>query len=248
MSAVTPLSRHSDAAGLDRRLGFAPWQLSGTVVGPLLNDTASLAALGEAAHAAPYKAPPRAAVLYVKPRNTLAGSGASASVPAGAPGLEVAATLGLVIGRTACRVRAGDAPAHTAGWVLVADLCVPHTSFYRPSVRFRARDRTCLIGPAIAATMAAADATAFAPEQARLRVSIDGQLVHELTLAGMQRPAAQLLEHVTEFMTLHPGDVLLLGLRHGAPLARAGQHFAVACEELGRLEGRVQSEPDEVPA
>jgi 5-oxopent-3-ene-1,2,5-tricarboxylate decarboxylase / 2-hydroxyhepta-2,4-diene-1,7-dioate isomerase len=224
-------------------INTAPWKLSGTVVGPLLNDPAALAALGEAAHAAPYKAPPRAPVLYVKPRNTLAGSGATPSVPAGAPGLEVAATLGLVIGRTACRVRVGDAPGHIAAWVLVADLSVPHTSFYRPSVRFKARDHTCLIGPAIAAA-----GSSFAPEAARLRVSIDGQPVQELTLAGMQRPAARLLEDVTEFMTLHAGDVLLLGTRHSAPLVGAGHHFTVACEGLGSVEGHVVSEAAEVYA
>lgn len=243
MHALTTTSRLSNAGGLDRRLGFAPWKLSGTVVGPLLNDPASLAALGEAAHAAPYKAAPRAPVLYVKPRNTLAGSGASASVPIGAPGLEVAATLGLIIGRTACRVRADDAPDHLAGWVLVADLSVPHASFYRPSVRFKARDHTCLIGSA-----AAAAGSSFAPEAARIRVSIDGRVVQEVTLAGMQRPAARLLEDVTEFMTLHPGDVLLLGVRHGAPVAGAGQRFAVDCEGLGSLDGRVVNETEEASA
>jgi 5-oxopent-3-ene-1,2,5-tricarboxylate decarboxylase/2-hydroxyhepta-2,4-diene-1,7-dioate isomerase len=227
----------------DPRLAFAPWRLSGTVVGPLLNDPAALAALGEAAHAAPYKAPPRAPVLYVKPRNTLAGPGAAVGVPADAPGLEVVATLGLVIGRAACRVPASQAADHVAGWVLVADLSVPHTSVYRPSVRFKARDRSCLVGTALAAS-----GSSFDPEAAQLRVVIDGQVAQDLTLAGLQRPAARLLEDVSEFMTLHAGDVLLMGARHGAPVAHAGQRFAVECEGLGRLEGRVVSETAEVSA
>ena len=46
----------------------APWRLSGVVYGTLLNDPATLAELGDAVHAAPYKAPPRAPVLYLKPR------------------------------------------------------------------------------------------------------------------------------------------------------------------------------------
>ena len=36
-----------------------------------------------------------------------------------------------------------------AGWMLVADLCVPHGSFYRPNVRLHARDGSCLLGPVV---------------------------------------------------------------------------------------------------
>ena len=232
----------SSRAAFEPLLAFAPWRLSGTVVGPLLNDPTALEALGDAVHAPPYKAPPRAPVLYVKPRNTLAGSGATIDVPADAPGLELGATVGLVVGRTACRVAPGDALRHIAGFVLVVDASVPHASFYRPSVRFKARDWSCVIGAAVAA-----DGSSFAPDAARLRVSIDGKVVQDVTLAGMRRPAAKLIEDVSEFMTLHPGDVLLLGVRHGAPVARAGQRFAVESEGLGRVEGHVvvEAEGDE---
>ena len=89
------------------RLGFdfAPWRLSGQVFGVLLNHRPALAALGDAVHAAPYKAPPRAPVLYLKPRNTQVGEGVAVEVPADVPALEVGAALGLVIGRTAARAR-----------------------------------------------------------------------------------------------------------------------------------------------
>ena len=83
---------------------FPPYRLSGVVYGCLLNHRPALAALGEAVNAAPYKAAPKAPVLYVKPRNTLAGDGATVCVPTDATELELGAALGLVIGRTACRV------------------------------------------------------------------------------------------------------------------------------------------------
>ncbi|KAF4530384.1 hypothetical protein B566_EDAN018526 [Ephemera danica] len=41
-----------------------------TVYGTLLNHRDALAALGEQVNAAPYKAPPQAPILYIKPRNT----------------------------------------------------------------------------------------------------------------------------------------------------------------------------------
>jgi 5-oxopent-3-ene-1,2,5-tricarboxylate decarboxylase/2-hydroxyhepta-2,4-diene-1,7-dioate isomerase len=52
-----------------------PYRLSGTVYGTLLNHRSAIAALGEAVNQPPYNAPPKAPVLYIKPRNTLAASG-----------------------------------------------------------------------------------------------------------------------------------------------------------------------------
>ena len=57
--------------------------------------------------------------------------------------LRVGAALGLVIARTACRVSPEQAQDFVAGAVIVNDLSLPHTSFYRPNVRLRARDGLC---------------------------------------------------------------------------------------------------------
>ena len=132
----------------------APFRFSGTVYGTLLNHRDALEALGASVHEAPYKAPPKSVVLYLKPRNTLAGPGDAVEVPADAPELEVGPSLGLVIGRTACRVSEAQALEHVAGCVIVADVGVPHASFYRPQVRFKARDGFCPIGPRVVAPSA----------------------------------------------------------------------------------------------
>ncbi len=218
-------------------LPWAPWRLSGTVVGTLLNDPAQVAALGEAVHAPPYKAPPQAPVLYVKPRNTLAASGAAVAAPAEPGALEIGATLGIVIGQVACRVREANALAHVAGWLLVADLFVPHTQFYRPAVRLRARDASCLLGAAALPRGALA-----APDAVALEVSVDGGPAQRAAMSPSERPVARLIQDVSAFMTLHPGDVLLLGTRQGAPVARIGQRFAIEGGVLGRLEGRIVAE------
>ena len=75
------------------------------------------------------------------------------------------------------------------------------------------------------------------PDAIDITVSIDGQSDQQVSTAGMLRPAARLLADVTEFMTLSPGDLLLLGVRAGAPRAGAGQRFAVEAAGIGRLEG-----------
>jgi len=220
----------------------SPWRLSGVIYGALMNDLDTLAALGDALHQPPYKSPPRAPVLSLKPRNTLAVSGSAIAVPSGFEGFEVGASLGLVIGRTACRVAASQALAHLAGYAVVADLSLPHDSHYRPALRFKARDGSCLVGPQVAPIDAIDN-----PDALPISVSIDGRVVQRASTSRMQRGAAQLLADVSEFMTLRPGDVLLLGVPAGAPLARAGQHVTVEVGGLGRLDVSLIEDVGDLP-
>jgi 5-oxopent-3-ene-1,2,5-tricarboxylate decarboxylase / 2-hydroxyhepta-2,4-diene-1,7-dioate isomerase len=219
---------------------FAPYRLSGVVYGTLMNDPQALAALGDSVHQAPYKAPPKAPVLYLKPRNTLATSGDVLCLPADSEALEVGAALGLVIGRTACRVKEDQALHYIAGYTIVNDVTLPHDSYYRPSIRFKARDGFCPIGAVVPA------AVVSQPDALAVRVYIDGELVQQTSTAGRIRSVAQLLAAVTDFMTLQPGDILMLGVSAGAPRAHAGQHVAIEIDGLGRLENTVMAE--EVPA
>jgi 5-oxopent-3-ene-1,2,5-tricarboxylate decarboxylase/2-hydroxyhepta-2,4-diene-1,7-dioate isomerase len=212
-----------------------PYRLSGVVYGTLMNDPRALAALGDAVQQAPYKAPPKAPVLYVKPRNTLAGAGDALALPAGWEALEIGAALGLVIGRTACRVSEAEALSFVAGAVIVADVSLPHESFYRPSIRFKARDGFCPIGSVVPAAGLDLDALG-------VRVYLDGDCVHTASTGARVRSAARLLADVTDFMTLQPGDILMTGVAHGAPKARAGQRVAIEIDGLGRLENHVVAE------
>lgn len=212
------------------QFGFAPYRLSGTVYGVLLNHAPALAALGDAVNAAPYKAAPKAPVLYLKPRNTLSGPGQAIDVPTDVPALQIGANLGAVIGRAACRLGAAQALDFVAGYTIVNDLSVPHETFFRPSVRFKALDGSCAIGP-VQPRARIAD-----PDHLSVRVFIDGQLAQSTNTANRQRPLAQLLADITDFMTLAPGDIVLLGTSHGAPTARAGQRLGIEIEGLGRLD------------
>jgi len=222
--------------------GFAPGSFSGQVYGALLNPTQALADLGEAVFSPPYKAPPRAPALYFKPIHTHLAPGQAPRIAIGvngvngansansAEGMSLGASLGIVIGRPCRRVSAQDALAYVAGFAAVADLFVPHQDFYRPSVRLRARDATLAVGrPSPAAQIANPDALG-------LRVSIAGQTVCESSTNGMQRSVADLLADVSEFMTLQPGDLLLLGTLARPPLLRVGQTARIEIDGLAPLD------------
>lgn len=206
----------------------------GTVYGTLLNHRDALAALGDQVNAAPYKAPPKAPILYIKPRNTVVGHRAAVRLPADAVEVEIGATLGAVIGRTASNVSEAEALGHVAGYTVVNDISVPHASVYRPSMRFKCHDGFCPVGPAIVAR-----ALAPAPDAMDIEVAIDGAVVQRSSTAGLVRPLARLIADVTEFMTLFPGDVLTVGVAAHAPRARAGQTVTVTIHGVGRLENRL---------
>ena len=229
-----PLARDVDAQTLARLLaGGAKCRapVSGTVYGTLLNDRAALDALGDLVNAAPYKAPPKAPVLYVKPRNTLVGHGAVVAIPDVEEGVQVGGSLGIVIGRTACGVSVDEALSFVAGYTTVADLCVPHASVYRPSVRFRARDGFCVIGPAVVARQHVPN-----PGALRIVVQVEGSEPFVASTATSIRSAAALIADVTDFMTLAPGDVLTLGVPHGSPIVRAGQTVSVSIDGWAPLQ------------
>jgi 5-oxopent-3-ene-1,2,5-tricarboxylate decarboxylase/2-hydroxyhepta-2,4-diene-1,7-dioate isomerase len=203
----------------------------GTVYGTLLNHRDALAALGDQVTLAPYKAPPKAPILYIKPRNTVVGHRVPVVVPPDAAELEIGATLGVVIGRSATFVAEAKALDVVAGYTVVNDISVPHASLYRPSMRFKCRDGFCPIGPAIVARAHVPD-----PDALTIEVAIDGRTVQRSSTAGLVRPVARLIADVCEFMTLFPGDVLTVGVAAGAPRARVGQTVAVTIPGVGRLE------------
>jgi 5-oxopent-3-ene-1,2,5-tricarboxylate decarboxylase / 2-hydroxyhepta-2,4-diene-1,7-dioate isomerase len=216
---------------------FAPYRCSGVIYGTLMNDPQSLLALGDAVHQAPYKAPPKAPVLYMKPRNTLAVSGSNLVCPAGSTCLKIGATLGIVIGRTACRVKAEHALDFIAGYTIANDVSLPLESCYRPSIRFIARDGFCPLGPKVVPASSIPD-----PDALAVRVFVDNVMVQNGSTAARVRPVARLLSDITEFMTLQAGDILLLGEAAHPPLARPGQHVAIEIDGLGRLENMVVGE------
>jgi 2-keto-4-pentenoate hydratase/2-oxohepta-3-ene-1,7-dioic acid hydratase in catechol pathway len=162
-------------------------------------------------------------VLYVKPRNTLVGHGATVAVPAGVPALEVGAALG--IGDRPHRLPAWPRPTRwpTCGRLVVADLCVPHDSFYRPRGAPRRATASARSGPQVwpAAPWCHPDALAVtcASTASRRARADTGDRIRAAWRA--------LLADVSAFMTLQPGDVLMLGVSPARRGARPGQAVAV---------------------
>ncbi len=192
------------------------WSPKGTVYGTLLNFRREWDLWAPRMTQDPHKAPPKAPVLYVKSANTFCPAGQDLLLQDGVSEVDIGATLGLVIG----------AQAQVVGAALLNDWSVPHTSYYRPPVKFRCRDG--FLG--LPAQVTAGQVQDWAALQ--LEVRRNGELVQTVQLGDLMRNIPTLLADVGEFMTLQPGDVLMVGtdcLADGTrPRAKAGDRVEIS--------------------
>lgn len=195
----------------------APFWPAGTVYGTLLNFKRELDFFAPQMTQPPYKAAPQAPVLYVKTANTFNASGGQVPVPSRVAKVEIGATLALVVG----------AGGQTAGWVLMNDFSVPHTSYFRPPVKFKCLDGFLGVGSNLLMPGELGD-----PAGVQLQVHVNDLPCQTIDLANLARPAALLLEEVMRFMTLREGDLLMLGLdclpSGTRPLAQVGDRVAIS--------------------
>jgi 5-oxopent-3-ene-1,2,5-tricarboxylate decarboxylase / 2-hydroxyhepta-2,4-diene-1,7-dioate isomerase len=192
------------------------WTPAGTVYGTLLNFRREWDLWSPRMTQDPHKAPPKAPVLYIKTANTFCPAGQDLPLQDGVREVDIGATLGLVIG----------AQAQVVGSVLLNDWSVPHTSYYRPPVKFRCRDGFLGL-PQQTSIGQVQDWAAL-----QITVSRNGDVVQTVDLRALMRGMPALLADVGEFMTLQPGDVLMVGtdcLADGThPRAKAGDKVEIS--------------------
>jgi 5-oxopent-3-ene-1,2,5-tricarboxylate decarboxylase/2-hydroxyhepta-2,4-diene-1,7-dioate isomerase len=213
-----------DGARAARTMGT---MISGTAYGTVLNDRRQLGGLSAAFLDAPYKAPPRAPVLYIKPRTCFGFGGAPVVVPSELDEVEAAATVGLLFSADVVAASPAAALAGVGAACLALDVAEPHASFYRPAIRERCRDGFLPLGgfASVPADLAAQDIVTF----------IDGQEAHRWSLSRLARPIAELVSEISGFMSLRAGDLLLVGLPGDAPRVSAGRRVEVRMAEAPTL-------------
>ncbi len=209
-----------------------------TVVGAMLEFQGAWRLMEPAMLQAPHHKPPVHPVLYIKPANTWQRAGQPVLLPADVPEVEVGATLGITFSRTASRVKEADALQFVSGYCVVNDVTVPHAALLRPPMRQKCRDGFCPIGPWAPA------AQVPDPGNLALRTYVNGELRQSNHTRNLRRSVARLIADVSEFMSLAPGDLLLIGVPENAARAKPGDHMAVEIDGIGRLENPLQLEPE----
>jgi 5-oxopent-3-ene-1,2,5-tricarboxylate decarboxylase/2-hydroxyhepta-2,4-diene-1,7-dioate isomerase len=89
--------------------------------------------------------------------------------------------------------------------------------------------------------MVPADAIAD-PDALPFTVTVGGQVVQQASTAGRVRGVARLIADLSEFMTLRPGDIVMTGLTHNPPQARAGQRVGIRFDGMPLIENTLVPE------
>ena len=103
---------------------------------------------------------------------------------------------------------------------------------YRPGVRQRARDGFCPLGPLVTPA-----AQVLRPDELTVRILVNGEERQRTDTRQRVRGVAALIADVSEFMSLNPGDVLLLGASAGAPRVGAGSGAGTDTQVQVLIEG-----------
>ncbi|MCZ7840349.1 4-hydroxyphenylacetate degradation bifunctional isomerase/decarboxylase [Leclercia adecarboxylata] len=208
--------------------------MKGTVFAVALNHRSQLDAWRDAFNQPPYNTPPKTAVWFIKPRNTLIRAGDAIPHPEGEQVLS-GATVALIVGKTASKVSPEEAADYIAGYALANEVSLPEESFYRPAIKAKCRDGFCPLGE-----LAAVDNV----DNLTIITEINGREADHWNTADLQRNAAELLSALSEFATLNPGDAILLGTPHSRVPLQPGDRVRILAEGFPALENPVVDERD----
>ena len=167
--------------------------------------------------------------LFLKAPNTLAVSGDTVPYPSFSESFHFEGELGLVIQKRASKIKREDALSYILGYSCALDL----TARDRQKTdlqwfRAKSADKFLPFGPHLETDIG--DVT-----NVRVQTRINGQTRQDGNTSLMIFPIATVLEYVTAFMTLEPGDVVITGTPEGVGPLEVGDHVEVEVAGVGVL-------------
>ncbi|WP_129116750.1 fumarylacetoacetate hydrolase family protein [Halegenticoccus tardaugens] len=177
---------------------------------------------------------PERPLLFLKPPNAVAGHGDTVTLPAGKERIDHEAELGVVIGEQCRHVAAADAMDVVAGFTCVNDLSNRDDQRRETNwVRGKAFDGAAPIGPVVADPE-------HVPEDAAVRLRVNGETRQDGRRDRMVFDVPSLIEEITTYMTLEPGDVVATGTPEGVGPLADSDRVEVEVEGVGTLEHAVR--------
>ena len=196
--------------------------------------------LNYADHAAElaFKAPEEP-LVFLKGPNALVGHKAVSRRPADANQMHYECELAVVIGETARNVSRADAYEVVAGYTVANDYVIREylENYYRPNLRANNRDGLTPVGPWMVDRDDVPD-----PMTLDLRTLVNGEAVQRGNTADMIFDIPYLVEYLTGFMTLNPGDLILTGTPQGVVYLNPGDVVVTEIDGVGRLQNTLVSD------
>ena len=169
---------------------------------------------------------------FLKGPNALIGHRGLTRRPADASVMHYECELAVIIGRTAKVVKRGDAMGFVAGYTVANDYAVRDylENWYRPNLRVKNRDGCTALGPWWVDAADVAD-----PHALGLRTFVNGQLKQQGNTRDLIDDVPALIEYLSSFMTLSPGDIILTGTPEGVVNVNVGDEVVCEIGGIGRL-------------
>jgi 2-keto-4-pentenoate hydratase/2-oxohepta-3-ene-1,7-dioic acid hydratase in catechol pathway len=182
-----------------------------------------------AAHAAEWGLDvPEEPLLFLKPSTAVVGPGDPIQLLPISKRVDYEGELAVVVGRLARGVRAEDAYRYILGYTCANDVTLRDLQKTDDQwARAKGFDGSCPLGPWVE--------TELDPIDIRLEARLNGEIRQAAQTSDMVFGVAELIEYITEFMTLLPGDVLLTGTPEGVGRLADGDVVEVEVEGIGTL-------------
>jgi 2-keto-4-pentenoate hydratase/2-oxohepta-3-ene-1,7-dioic acid hydratase in catechol pathway len=179
---------------------------------------------------------PAEPLLFLKAPSAIIGDGEEIVLPAESANVQHEGELGVVIGRTARRVRDDeDALRYVLGYTCAND--VTARDLQKKDVQFtRAKsfDTFCPVGPVIV--------TDIDPSDLEVATRVNGEVRQLGRTSAMAFSVPFLIRYISRIMTLLPGDLISTGTPSGVSRLQAGDQVEVEVSGIGVLRNKVVAE------
>ena len=214
---------------LDRLRAIDPTSLprvdADTRIGACVGSVGKLIAIGlnYADHAAEANmALPEEPIVFFKATSSICGPNDAIEIPRGSTKADWEVELGVVIGTRAKYVSETDALSHVAGYCIVNDVSERDFQLHRSGqwVKGKSHDTFAPMGPWLVTADKVAD-----PQNLAMSLSVNGQTMQDGSTRTMHFSVATVISHLSQFMTLHPGDVIATGTPPGVGMGQKPQVY-----------------------
>lgn len=181
-------------------------------------------------------------VIFMKATSAICGPNDPIIIPRGSQKTDWEVELGVIIGTTAKYVSEADAMNHVAGYCVSND--VSERAFQTERAGQWTKGKSCdnfgQIGPWLVTRDEVPD-----PQNLKMWLTVDGKTMQNGSTKTMVYGVAHVVSYLSQFMTLHPGDVISTGTPPGVGMGMKPPRYLKAGEvvELG-IEGLGQQRQD----
>lgn len=181
---------------------------------------------------------PSEPVLFMKATSAICGPNDPILIPRGSEKTDWEVELGVVIGKAAKYVDQADALEHVAGYCVINDVSERSYQIEREGqwTKGKSCDNFGQTGPYLVTPDEVGD-----PQNLSMWLEVNGERVQNGSTKTMVYGVAHLVSYLSQFMTLHPGDIISTGTPPGVGLGfkpprylKAGDKVELGIEKLGQ--------------